>query len=72
MGVVGEAATIKENDNYDLVYLKNNEAFVLIPLYVEVDLIHRTRDGKNAKQIRGSWFDAELSNLKVGDFEMVD
>jgi hypothetical protein len=40
---------VEDDDNYDLICLKKDEALGLITLYVKPDLIHHTKDNKSVK-----------------------
>jgi hypothetical protein len=40
-----------DNDHYDLVCMKKDEALGLITLYVEPDFVHNTENNRSAKQI---------------------
>jgi hypothetical protein len=69
-----------------IVSLKKDKALGLITLYVELDLIHDTKDNKGAKKIWDTFktlfgtvnttqvkqLETELSNLKMDDFDMVE
>jgi hypothetical protein len=86
MDVLGRLLPVEDDDSYDLVCLKKDKALRLITLYVEPDLIHHTKDNKGAKEIWDTFktlfgtmnttqvnqLEIELSNLKMGDFNMVE
>jgi hypothetical protein len=69
-----------------ILCLKKDEAFGLITLYIELDLVHHTIGKKSAKQIWDSFhtlfgtmntievngLEIELSNLKMVDFAIVE
>jgi hypothetical protein len=76
-----------ESDNsYDIMCLEKDEALELTTLYVELDLVHRTKDNKSAKQIWDIFHDLfgtvnttqvcrleiELSNLKMADLSTIE
>ena len=42
---------VADNNNYDLVCLKEDKVFGLITLYVKPNSIHHTKDNKGAKEI---------------------
>jgi len=42
---------VEDDDSYDLVCLKEEEALGLITLYIEPALIHDTKDNKGAKEV---------------------
>jgi hypothetical protein len=75
-----------DDDSYDLVCLKKDEAIGLITLYVKLDLVHHIMNNKTAKQIldtshnlfdavnttQVNQLDTELSNLKIDDFTSIE
>ena len=43
--------SVEDDDSYDLVCLKEEEALGLITLYVKPSLIHHNKDDKSEKEI---------------------